>query len=118
MTIRYLLDEHLSHAIADQLNARGIDAVAVATRPNLRSLPDHDILEAAAAEGGVLVTRNIGDFARLDRLWNSTGRTHPGILCVSTRRFPETAAFVDALTAAVIQWTESGQAISSTHAFL
>lgn len=118
MTVRYLLDEHLSPAIAEQLRARGIDALAVAAQPNLRTLPDPDILEAAAAEKRVLVTRNISDFVHLDALWGSTGCTHPGILCIATRKFPENSGSIGALTTALLQWVEPDRDISGTHCFL
>jgi len=62
VTVRYLLDEHLSPVIAEQLNARGIDTIAVAMRPDLRTLPDPDILQVASSEGRIIVTRDIGDF--------------------------------------------------------
>ena len=118
MTTRYLLDEHLSPQIAEQLVTHGVDAVAVAAKPDLRGLPDPDILEAATSEGRVVVTRNIPDFVRLDALWGSAGRAHPGILCIAARRFPESPASVGTLTTALMRWAESGRDITGTHWFL
>lgn len=118
VTSRFLLDEHLSPIIADQLVTRSIDVVAVSSRPDLRTLPDPDILEAAASEARVLVTRNIGNFIRLDDIWGSSGRRHPGILCVATRKYPENSAFVGAMTAALVAWADSGRDITGTYSFL
>ncbi len=118
MTVRFLLDEHFSPCIAEQLAARTVDAVAVASRPDLRTLPDPGILEAAAAEGRVLVTRNVADFVRLDVAWADSGRRHAGILYVATRRFPENASLVGALTSALADWASSGRDIAGTHWFL
>lgn len=116
--IRFLLDEHLSPVIAEQLCARSVDAVAVAVRPDLRTLPDDEIVAAAAAEGRIIVTRNIGDFIRLDAIWGSAGRRHHGILCVTTRAFPEDSVFIGALTKALADWAEAPCDIAGTHCFL
>lgn len=118
MTIRFLLDEHTSPVVADRLMAHSIDAVAVASRPDLRTRPDADILEAATAEGRILVTRNIGDFIRLDAAWASTGRRHAGLLCVAHRSFPETRGAVGALTTSLSAWAVSAPEITATYAFL
>lgn len=118
MSARFLLDEHFSPMIAEQLAARSIDAEAVASRPDLRTQPDPDILEAAASEGRVLVTRNVGDFVRLDATWGSSGRRHAGILCVATRKYPEDSALVGTLTNALADWASTGRDLTGTHWFL
>ncbi|QDP96565.1 hypothetical protein FOE78_12190 [Microlunatus elymi] len=118
MTARFMLDEHLPPVIAEQLAARSIDAVAVSSRPDLRTLPDPEILQAAAAEKRILVTRNIGDFVQLDTEWAAAGRGHSGILCIANRRFPENRGLIGALTAALTEWSESGPDIAGTHWFL
>ncbi len=83
-----LLDEMFSPTIAVKLRDRGIDAVAIAERPELRSLPDPEVLELATAEERILVTFNIKDFQMLDRQWATSGRQHGGIVFVAHRRFP------------------------------
>ena len=118
MIVRLLLDEHLSPVIAEQLLARGVDVTSVAARPDLRTLPDPQILEAAASEGRVLVTRNIRDFVRLDAIWGGAGRSHPGILFVGTRRFPENRSLIGTLTTALVQWAEAEHDISGAYWFL
>lgn len=118
MKVAFLLDEHLSPVIAEQLRARSIEAVAVAERADLRTRADPDILESASSEGRVLVTRNIRDFIALDASWAGSGRRHGGILFVATRRFPENASLIGNLTKALAAWAESETVLDGTYAFL
>ena len=96
-----LLDEMFSGNIAEQLSAHGHDVRAVVTDRSLVALPDERILAQAAADGRALVTANIKDFVPLDALYRSVGRSHAGIVLVSTRAFPQdrslTGAVVDSL---------------------
>lgn len=107
MTRRLLLDEMLSPVIAERLREQGVDAVAVASRPDLRGRADAEVLAAAAAERRVLVTRNVADFMRLDAEWSSAGRKHPGIIGISPATHPEDARFVSSVTAALVSWSGS-----------
>ena len=92
---RLLLDEMLSPKIGTGLEDRGHDADAVTQRPDLTALHDDEpILAAATAEGRILVTTNIGDFAVLDGRWAAEGRTHAGIVFVSTSAFPQDRSFI------------------------
>jgi predicted nuclease of predicted toxin-antitoxin system len=55
--IRFLLDEHYPGWLAEDLAADGVEAVALtAHRPGLRGADDQRVLEAAVAEGRVVVT--------------------------------------------------------------
>ncbi|HKN89487.1 MAG TPA: DUF5615 family PIN-like protein [Acidimicrobiia bacterium] len=64
---RLLLDEMLSPKIGTGPADRGHDVDAVGRRPDLMALHDDEpILAAATAEGRIIVTTNIGDFAVLD----------------------------------------------------
>jgi predicted nuclease of predicted toxin-antitoxin system len=104
--VRYLLDEHISPLVAARLRALGHEAVAVAERESLRGGSDDRILEAAAAEDRVLVTYDVRDFGSLGASMAAAGEPHPGIILVSSRRFPPSAATVrrvsDALHALAI----------------
>jgi predicted nuclease of predicted toxin-antitoxin system len=104
--VRYLLDEHISPLVAARLRALGHEAVAVAERESLRGGSDDRILEAAAAEDRVLVTYDVQDFGSLGANMAAAGEPHPGIILVSSRRFPPSAATVrrvsDALHALAI----------------
>lgn len=79
--IPLLIDEHLSQALTAALRSRGVDAVRVQD-VGLRSTPDPDILEWAAARGRVFVTldrRTVPGFA-YDRV--RQGRPMAGVVMV------------------------------------
>ena len=60
-----LLDEHYPGWLAERLTADGIDAIAVtAHRPELRGVDDARVLEAAVAEGRVMVTEDVSMLVR------------------------------------------------------
>jgi hypothetical protein len=82
--VRFLLDEMLSPEIARQLRGRGLDAEAVAARPDLVGRADDHVLAVAATEGRCLVTANIADFAALDASWRADAREHAGVLLVAS----------------------------------
>jgi hypothetical protein len=85
----------LSPKIGAGLADRGHDVDAVSQRPDLMALHDDEpILAAATAEGRIMVTTNIGDFAVLDARWAAEGRTHGGIVFVTTSAFPQDRSFI------------------------
>jgi hypothetical protein len=86
--VKALLDEMIPPAIAEQLRQRGHDVVAVAERADLRSLPDADIFALAQAEGRAIVTRDRADYLLLEREQLSAGRTHSGLILISSRFAP------------------------------
>ncbi len=71
--MRWLLDEMLPPALAEQLGQLGHDAVT-ARSAGLAGQADQDVYERAVDDDRVIVTENFGDFARLaeDRL--ATGK--------------------------------------------
>ncbi|HYI14736.1 MAG TPA: DUF5615 family PIN-like protein [Thermomicrobiales bacterium] len=73
MTLRFQLDEHISHAVAQQLALRGVDVVT-AEMSGLLNIPDSVILEHALLNRGVVVTFD-ADYASLQ--WR--GVSHAGI---------------------------------------
>jgi hypothetical protein len=92
---KLLLDEMLSPKIGTGLEDRGHDVDAVTQRPDLMALHDDEpILAAATAEGRIMVTTNIGDFAVLGGRWAAEGRTHAGIVFVTTSAFPQDRSFI------------------------
>lgn len=96
-----LLDEMFSPAIAADLEARGIDARAVAADPVLRALSDLEIFEAALRENRVLVTNNVADFESLRRAWEAAGREVPGLIYTCDLSFPRARAYFTRLAAAL-----------------
>jgi predicted nuclease of predicted toxin-antitoxin system len=92
VTLRFLLDEDLSHRVATGLRRRGVDAVSVYEigRSN-RRIPDSDQLDYAASEGRVLLTYNRADYQALDAQWRAQGRSHAGILWCAERSIPRRA---------------------------
>ena len=101
MSRRFLLDEMLGPRVAEQLRAKGVDAVALVEEPSHRGLPDAEVLELATATDRVVVTRNVVDFLRLDQQWRAAGRAHAGILLVPQASFPHDRAFVGAVVTAL-----------------
>lgn len=96
-----LLDEMFSPAIADDLNARGIDCRAVVAGPVLRALSDLEIFQVALAEERVIVTNNVPDFESLRRAHEAAGNEVPGLIYTSDLTFPRTKAYVSRLAAAL-----------------
>ena len=96
-----LLDEMFSDAIAQQLRAQGHDVVAVVADPGFVSLPDDQVLAHAASAGRALVTANIKDFMPLDARSRASGRSHAGLIMVSSRTFPQNKAYVVAVAGAL-----------------
>ena len=92
----------LSPKIGTGLEDRGHDVDAVTQRPDLMALHDDEpILSAATAEGRIMVTTNIGDFAVLDGRWAAEGRPHAGIVFVTTSAFPQDRSFIGSVVNAL-----------------
>lgn len=84
-----VLDEMYPPALAQRLRTEGHDVVAVLdVEVGLASKSDEDVLTWAARNGRCVVTENVSDFARLA----GQGFAHCGLIFVSSRRFPRTAA--------------------------
>lgn len=80
------LDNHLSPALARSLRERGHDVVALQEEPrSVRDLPDELLLVEASRRGRTIVTYNARDFVHLHRAFLASGRSHSGIVVVSSR---------------------------------
>jgi Domain of unknown function (DUF5615) len=106
--VRLLLDEMLSARIAEQLRSRGNDASAVDELSDLRGLSDPDLFDHAQREGRAIVTYNREDFLALDREYRGRGRDHCGIVILHPRRFPQGAATIGLLVAALETFIAEG----------
>jgi Domain of unknown function (DUF5615) len=101
VTVRVLLDEMLSPAIAEQLRQRGHDVTSVAGDPELVGRPDEEILAIATAEARALVTCNIKDLLPIAQAWRADGRSHSGLVCVPASSFPQQRGFIGTLIKAI-----------------
>lgn len=81
-----LLPERLGGLLPEEVV---IDAVHVRDLPGGAGLTDRELLEIATGEGRIVVTKNIRDFQPLSNEWNTQARTHPGMIFISTKSFPE-----------------------------
>jgi hypothetical protein len=100
--VRFLLDAHVSgRAIGGPLRAAGHDVLALSDDPSFRGMDDPDVLALATAEGRVLVTFNVSDFAFIAREWADDGRHHAGCIFVVGLDHGEFGAVLRAITAAI-----------------
>lgn len=84
--MKLLLDEMYPPALAEALRAWGIEAFTVAER-GLAGRSDLDLLSAAVADGYVLLTENVSDFARIAAEHLTAAGHHPGVLIALSSRF-------------------------------
>jgi hypothetical protein len=99
-TVRLLLDEHCPAWLAEKLTADGLDTVAVnAHRPDLRGMSDTVVLQAATAEGRVVVTEDVTTFRR------AAGQVpnHVGVVFVHHTRYPRTRPGLNRLHVALLR---------------
>lgn len=85
--MRLLTDEHYATEIAIRLRAAGHDAAAV-LEVGMTGIADEALLAFAAAQGRVLLTNNVRDFATIAALWASGGQDHRGLLFTSDESLP------------------------------
>jgi predicted nuclease of predicted toxin-antitoxin system len=83
--MRLLLDANLSpRKIGEPLRRGGHDVRAIAAERELDGLGDPSVLELAAADGRILVTRNSRDFVPLLRQWAEAQQHHAGCILIWT----------------------------------
>jgi len=108
--LRVLLDEHYSYTIAEELRQHGVDAVAVQKeRPELEGQDDEVLLRTATAEGRVVVTNNVRDYAPLVEDFGLRGETHFGVIFTDDATFPRTHAGVGLIVRALIAFVEGSR---------
>ena len=90
--VKLLVDEMYPRAIAEQLRARGRDAVAVTEVVGLAGLKDAPLLEWAHAERRAIATENVADFLRIHAAYLQSGLRHSGIVLASSATFPRARA--------------------------
>jgi predicted nuclease of predicted toxin-antitoxin system len=83
--LRLLLDANLSpRGVASPLRKREHDVLALAEDASYEGLLDPQVLELAATEQRILITRNSRDFAPLARQWAEAQRPHAGLILIWT----------------------------------
>lgn len=97
--MRLLLDANLSpRGVAARLRDNGHDVLALAEEALFEGISDPQVLELAAAEKRILITRNSRDFAPLAREWAEAQRSHAGLVLIWTldhSRFAQIVAGVE-----------------------
>lgn len=97
--MKLLLDEQISHKVAERLRKRGVDVIAATADPALRGLADPDLFAAAQQQSRVVVTYNRVDIEAIVRDYAAAGSDHHGLVIVHPGRFPnhELTRLVNAL---------------------
>ncbi|HEV7941751.1 MAG TPA: DUF5615 family PIN-like protein [Solirubrobacteraceae bacterium] len=97
--MRLLLDANLSpRGVASPLRQNKHDVLAPAEDASYEGLPDPQVLELAATQQRILITRNSRDFAPLARQWAEAQRSHAGLMLIWTldhSQFSEIVAGVE-----------------------
>ena len=99
--MRLLLDEMYPASLAEALCTANIDAVTVAEL-GLAGRSDLDLFATAVADGHVVLTENVADFARIAADHLIAGHHHPGVLIALSSRFSRRPAGRGALVFAVL----------------
>ena len=99
--MKLLLDEMYSARHAEALRDANIDTVTVAEH-GLAGRSDLDVFASAVADGYVLLSENVADFARIAADHIAAGDHHPGVLIALSSRFSRRPAGRGALVAAVL----------------
>jgi hypothetical protein len=116
--LRLLLDANLSpRGVAAPLRENGHDVLALAEDAAFEGLSDPHVLELAASEGRVLITRNSRDFAPITREWAEAQRSHAGLILIWTLDHSQFAAVVTGIEHQLDLWPSQGQWRDLTVAF-
>ncbi len=98
--MKLLLDEMYAASLAEDLRAANVDVVTIAGLA-LAGRSDLDVFATAVADGYVMLTENVADFARIAADHLSAGHHYPGVLIALSSRFSRRPAGRGALVAAV-----------------
>jgi hypothetical protein len=106
--VHLLLDANLSpKRIGSALKRAGHEVLCLAADPALGALDDPHVLELAATQSRILITRNSRDFAPLLRDWNESGRHHAGCILIWSLAHNEFGAIVDGVTRLLGEYPDS-----------
>lgn len=108
--MRLLLDANLSpRGIATPLQSAGHDVLALAADQAFEGLDDPLVLELAAREQRILITRNSRDFAPLAREWAEASRHHAGLILIWTLDHHQFVEIVAAVERCLDRWPAQEQ---------
>jgi predicted nuclease of predicted toxin-antitoxin system len=85
--LKLLLDEMYPRRIAEELRARGHDAVSVHDAPGAGTA-DEAVFDHARSEQRAVVTENIRDYRPLADAIVETGEAHSGLILTTAKRWP------------------------------
>ena len=88
--MKLLLDEMYAPAVAEQLRARGHDAVSIHDREMrwLEGAPDEEVWLQAIETRRTLVTENVQDFVPIEAAALARGEPMAPLILTTDRRFP------------------------------
>ena len=98
--MKILVDEMYPAAVADALQAAGIEAATVRDM-RLAGESDPEVVGAAIVGGYSVLTENVGDFARIAAEHSIAGGHHDGVLIALSSRFSRRPAGIGPLVAAI-----------------
>jgi len=101
--MKWLIDEMLPHATAQELRDRGHDAITVADL-DMRGAPDAAIFDAAVNEQRVVVTENFADFAALVDQHQTNNEPCTPVVFVRKSSFPARGALPTHLAEHLDRW--------------
>jgi predicted nuclease of predicted toxin-antitoxin system len=108
--VRLVLDANLSpKRIGSVLERKGHDVLSLAADPVLGALDDALVMELAAEQARILVTRNSRDFAPLLREWAEADRHHAGCILIWTLSHHEFGAIIKGVTRLLLERPEPEQ---------
>jgi predicted nuclease of predicted toxin-antitoxin system len=85
--VKLLLDEMYPRAIAEELRARGHDAVSVHDAPGAGTT-DKAVFDHARSERRAVATENIRDYRPLADAILEAGEPHSGLILTTAKRWP------------------------------
>jgi hypothetical protein len=98
--VKVLVDEMYPAAVAEALQAAGIEATTVAEL-RLAGASDPEVFGAAVARGYSMLTENVGDFTRIAAQHSTAGGHHDGLLIAPSSRFSRRPVGLQPLIAAI-----------------
>jgi hypothetical protein len=101
--MKWLIDEMLPQAVAEELRDKGHDAVAV-FELDMQGAPDQDVFDLAVSQKRIVVTENFADFAALVDRRQSDDEPGTPVVFVRKSSFPAGGALSAHLAEHLDEW--------------